>query len=126
MSAIASLRFEYRFPAAPAWRACVCLLLIALVLYNPFAAANTSSGSLSYDNLARHRASIGSGELDPFSPVSNADLEVPANAAVILPGDEPAPCAQENRAGTNRQEERVAPLEPALLAGFWFRPPPAL
>ena len=106
----------------PSWRVCVCLLLIALVVYNPFVALSGSSGKLCYENLARNRASVGASELQHFSPVSAPDFQMQWD--IQLPGAEPQRCAQETRAPQNGYE--VAPPEPELLAAVWFRPPPSL
>jgi hypothetical protein len=107
----------------PGWQVCLCVFLIALVVYNPFAALNGSpSGCLSYEQHARNRSSIGAGELQHFSPVS--DPEVPINTDVELRGTEPVRCVQENWPGPDQL--KVIPSEPALLTGVWFRPPPSL
>ena len=51
------------------WQLCVSLLLIALLLYNPFLALASHSDGLTYQALARHRATVGASELDHFTPV---------------------------------------------------------
>jgi hypothetical protein len=101
----------------PEWRVCLCLLVIVLVVYNPFAALNGSSDHLSYDELARNRASIGSSELQHFSPVSSPDSQVELHIDML--SAEPRSCAQES-------QQELIPAEPELLAGAWFRPPPSL
>ena len=58
----------------PRWQVCLSVLLILLVVYNPFSALGGYSGSVSYDELARNRATIGSSELQHFSPVSDPGL----------------------------------------------------
>ena len=40
-----------------------CVLLVLLILYNPFAALTTSYGSFSVHGQARHRATVGASEL---------------------------------------------------------------
>jgi hypothetical protein len=111
-----------RRPAVHLWRVCVCLLLVALVVYNPFTALDGSSGRLSYENLARNRASIGSGELQHFSPVSDPDA--PFDLDVDSRDAEPVIDVRETQ--LDRTQQETIPSEPALLAGFWFRPPPSL
>jgi hypothetical protein len=106
----------------PSWQVCLCVLLVALVIYNPFTALNGSSNCLSYDQLARNRSSIGAGELQHFSPVSNP--EVQSATDVELRGAEPVQCVQGKRRGPD--QSTIAPSEPALLTGVWFRPPPSL
>jgi hypothetical protein len=103
------------------WQVCVCLLLIALVVYNPFGALTGSSGRLSYENLARNRASVGSGELQHFSPVSNPDVH--SDLDVDSRDAEPVMCRRE--AQLDRTQREAIPSEPAPLAGVWFRPPPS-
>lgn len=106
----------------PSRRVCFCVLLIALVVYNPFALLNGSSDHLSYDKLASNRASIGAGELQHFSPVkcpdSHIELYVDALSA------EPRRAEQESQ--PRRDQQALIPAEPELLAGVWFRPPPLL
>lgn len=104
----------------PSWRICVCLALIALVLYNPFAGLHGNSGCLCYEKLASNRATAGSAELQHFSPVSGPSL--PANFDVHVLGAEPVTSDQEPQPGRDQRE--MIPSEPELLAGVWFRPPP--
>ncbi|HYA64699.1 MAG TPA: hypothetical protein VED66_15955 [Candidatus Sulfotelmatobacter sp.] len=113
-----------RGPWQPTWRVCVSVLLIALVLYNPFAALNGSSGHLSYEKLARYRATIGAGELQHFSPVSNPHGQADLDADVDVIGTDPTGPIPESQAEKG-QRELLLP-EQALLTGVWFRPPPSL
>ena len=119
MSSHLSLRLRVGLPHG---RVCLCLLLIALVVYNPFAALSRSSDHLSYDKLASNRASIGASELQHFSPVSSPDSQI--ELAVDLLTVEPKGCAQESQ--LRRDQQVLIPVEPELLAGVWFRPPPSL
>jgi hypothetical protein len=102
------------------WRACICLLLIGLIVYNPFVALSGSSGNLSYEKPARNRATIGSSEMQLFSPVltptSQPDLDVEVKGA------EPAAAVQESLPGVDQRE--VIFLQPEVFANLWFRPPP--
>jgi len=113
-----------RGPWQPAWRVCLSVLLIALVLYNPFSALNGSSGHLSYEKLARYRATVGSGELQHFSPVSKAYGQADLDAEVDVIDTDPAGRTPAYQAERDR-EELLLP-EQALLTGVWFRPPPSL
>jgi hypothetical protein len=115
-----SLRLMTRI-ALPPLRVCVSALLVLLVIYNPFAVLHGSSSSLSYETLARNRASIGASELQHFSPVSNPQLQ--PDVQVHLRGVEPAPCVEEQEPSGDQRE--VIAWEPQLLAGVWFRPPPS-
>lgn len=119
MSPHLSLRLR---PGLPEWRVCLCVLLIALVVYNPFSALNGSPNRLSYDKLASNRGSIGSSELQHFSPVPSPDTQIELD--VDLLSAEPATCVQESQ--SRRDQQELIPAEPELLAGVWFRPPPSL
>jgi hypothetical protein len=102
----------------------VCLLLVALCLYNPFQAAAPSSDSLNIRHSASNRATVGASELQHFSPtdvrkvfsVSLAVLfgwfelpvSLPLNSAVdVCDAHQPYSCQ-------------------FLSSDFWFRPPPAI
>lgn len=100
-------------------RAGICVLLLGLLLYNPFA-ATSASGGLGYQALARHRATVGASEMQHFAPVqvenNRANLGVTARI-----GELPAP--RENRVSLYSVPEHL----PLLLGGktsHWFRPPP--
>ena len=103
----------------PRWPARVCVLLIGLLLYNPFAALTTASDGLSYQALARHRASVGASEMQHFAPVK-AETGQPDVTVAAPKADLPAP----------REEARLESGGvhlPLLLEGMttvWFRPPP--
>jgi len=103
-------------------RVCICVLLIGLVLYNPFVALGKTSASLSYDRLARNRATVGSAELQNFSPAPDPNMQ-PPDVHADVPQIEPAVILQAHEPGMEPQE--VLPAEPELLAGVWFRPPPS-
>lgn len=104
----------------PRWQVCICVLLIGLVVYNPFVAVSGSSCNLSYEKLARNRATIGSSELQQFSPVLNPTVQ--PDLDVEVEGAELAARAQESRPGIVQRE--VTFLQPELFANLWFRPPP--
>jgi hypothetical protein len=104
----------------PHWQVCLCVLLIALVVYNPFAALSGSPSHLSYETPARHRASVGSSELQHFSPVPNPGMQ--GDLDVVSLGAEILPCKQETPCVRDRQVEIAA--EP-MLTGVWSRPPPS-
>src|SRR5260370_8853935 len=64
-------------------RVWICVLLGALLLYNPFAALYFSHGPVEVHTLQRNRASVGASELQHFSPVQEdiqqADLNLESN-----------------------------------------------
>jgi hypothetical protein len=101
----------------------VCLLLVALCLYNPFLTATPSSDFLNIRHSASNRATVGASELQHFSPtdgrkvfsVSFAVLfdrfefpvSLPINSAIDVCTHQPYTCQ-------------------FLSSDFWFRPPPAV
>ena len=58
-----------RGDACTVWRGCVCLVLIASILYNPFFALKIQSDGLVYASLASHRSTVGSSEMQHYPPV---------------------------------------------------------
>jgi hypothetical protein len=115
-------RISRRKSQLPGWRICICVLLIGLVIYNPFLALDGTAGDISYEKLARNRATIGSSEMLHFSPVSNPGELSKITLEVIDP--EPAAQVQENQPWLF--ELQVVPLQPEIFASLWFRPPPTL
>jgi hypothetical protein len=111
-----------RKTSVPTWHGCLCILLIGLMLYNPFAGLWGPVDRLSYDKLASNRATIGASELQHFSPVSNPTIQLEWDvdvhrAGLIVP-------VQEEYFVADRQEsllpsaDRFNPLR--------NRPPPSL
>jgi len=115
-----SIRDQKRRTLRPAWHMVLCVLLIGIVLYNPFAGLCHTVNHLSCEKLARNRATVGSTELQHFSPVPNPtelpDTEVDVNKA------ESAEAVGETDRAMIQQD--VIPLRPEFFAGVWFRPPP--
>jgi hypothetical protein len=105
----------------PRWQVCLSVLLILLVVYNPFSALSGYSSGVSYDKLARNRATIGSSELQHFSPVSNSGLHGDQDFALLT--TELLRYGSETERFTDQRE--ALPSQSAKLAGFWFRPPPS-
>jgi hypothetical protein len=102
--------------------AIVCLLLAGLLLYNPFLSAIHSSSGLSVHHLSRNRATVGSGELQPFSPVStgvaaDVQLEEGTGEIIAIAG------GQEILLATDLARDRV--ITPDFSSNLWFRPPPS-
>src|ERR1700740_404123 len=103
----------------PEWGAWVCVLLVGLLLYNPFLAFASASHGRGYQALTRHRASVGASEMQHFAPVqvekAPADVSVAAEISEL-------PEPQEEGLLTSGPEHL-----PLLLEGMtshWFRPPP--
>ena len=105
-----------RRPIGPAW---ICVLLIGLLLYNPFAALTSASDGLAYQALARHRESVGASEMQHFAPVK-AETGQPDLTVRMQNGERPAP-----REEARLQSEPVhLPLLLEGMTSLWFRPPP--
>jgi len=102
------------------WRASICALLIGLVVYNPFAALTSASNGLAYQALARHRASVGASEMQPFAPVK-ADTAQPDVTVATEKGELPATRGEEARLECGRVH---LPLLLEGMTSLWFRPPP--
>ena len=104
----------------PLWRVAICALLIGLVVYNPFAALTSASNGLAYQALARHRASVGASEMQPFAPVK-ADTAQPDVTVATEKGELPATRGEEARLECGRVH---LPLLLEGMTSLWFRPPP--
>jgi hypothetical protein len=107
----------------PTWQVALCLLLAALVVYNPYLSATDSSAGVCLRHSASFRATLGASELQHFTPEgSGAALAATATLALAHFLQFRLPESRERHTGVS---ERVAPPEQALPASLWFRPPPA-
>jgi hypothetical protein len=97
-------------------------VLAGLLLYNPFFFLIHSSSGLSVHHLSRNRATVGSAELQHFSPVSSdvAEGAVPADRTGEIIA---IPRGQEILLATDLTRDRV--ITPDLSSNLWFRPPPS-
>ncbi len=107
---------------APRLRLWICVLLAALILYNPFAALCFSHGPIEVHTLQRNRATVGSSELQHFSPVQDeiqkADLDLEANREELA-----VPAESYVARGFEREVEVP---QSDIVAKVWSRPPPLL
>ena len=98
----------------------VCLLLAALILYNPFAALCYSHGPIEVHTLQRNRATVGASELQHFSPVQDeiqkADIDLEANREELA-----APAGSYVARGFEREVEVP---QSDIVSRVWSRPPP--
>lgn len=103
------------------WQLCLSLLLIALLLYNPFLALMGHSDGLTYQALARHRATVGASELDHFTPVQgdNAQLEAIVEEIFVRL------TVEKKELPTPILQDPALPQPVELIVSVWFRPPPA-
>src|SRR5277367_5756574 len=102
-------------------QALLCLLLLGLLLFNPFATASSESTDLAYRTLPRHRATIGASEMEHFSPIQK-ELASPDLVQTVEVNDVKLTPAVSVGRVILREE---LPLRPALVAVVWFRPPPS-
>ena len=93
------------------------------MLYNPFAGLLGVNDGLSYDHLARNRATVGASELQHFSPVSSSeasqvelDLDIPASGILQF--------VREELSRTELQE--IFPPQTKYFTELWNKPPPSL
>jgi hypothetical protein len=103
-------------------RAAVCLVLIALLLYNPFFTILSSSQDLSVKHPLSYRATVAGSELrrctmepaDPLIPELTAAI---LHAAILL-----APTYQ---VAFVQPSDTAGLLSQASCDNIWFRPPPS-
>jgi hypothetical protein len=105
----------------PLWGVCARLLLVGLLLYNPFLALATHSDGLTYQALARHRATVGASELQPIAQVQEQSALPDIIVAEIFTG-----LVQVNEfpATTPQQPKLLQRME--QVPEICFRPPPQL
>jgi hypothetical protein len=103
----------------------MCLVLVALMLYNPFIGLWGSNDGVCYDRLARNRATVGASELQHFSPVSGisgnttqTELDIDVSAMGLVP----MVCEELSR--TDLLE--VIPRQAEFFTQYWNKPPPTL
>ncbi|HKD52445.1 MAG TPA: hypothetical protein VKB90_16680 [Candidatus Acidoferrum sp.] len=99
----------------------VCLILAALLLYNPFFAVPHSGSGLEIGHRASHRATVGASELQHFSPIDGwgALPAMDAGAAVVvLPLTELSTQLFLTLLPSPRFSQQF------FGPGLWFRPPP--
>jgi|SRR5579864_5249782 len=101
----------------------VCLLLAFLFLYNPYLSAHCSGEGLNVQHPASHRATVGSSEMEQFSPRGSQDADVFVafffvDVLSFLPDIG-------SHSFTFPGSELILPPQ-LLCASLWFRPPPAL
>ncbi len=104
------------------WRVWFCVLLAALILYNPFIALHCTHTSSGVHTPQRNRATVGASELDHFSPVkddyqqSHVNLEENREEVTVPAGSYVA-------RGFEREYDVPQPDSDLRV---WSRPPPTL
>src|ERR1700757_4037601 len=98
----------------------ICVLLTALLLYNPFAALYYSHDTIEVHTLQRNRASVGASELQHFSPVQDdtpqADLNLESSRDEVA-----VPAGSYVARGFEREAEVP---QSDIVSKVWSRPPP--
>jgi hypothetical protein len=98
----------------------VCVLMAALILYNPFAALCHSHSTFEVHTLQRNRATVGASELQHFSPIQDdtkqADLNLEASREEVT-----VPAGSYVARGF---EPEVEVSQSDIVSRVWSRPPP--
>jgi hypothetical protein len=102
------------------WQIGLSLLLIGLVLYNPFLGFINCSDGLTYQALARNRATVGASEMQHFAPMQgeNAQLEATVERICV------ELVVEKKEFPSHAFEVESLPQRPELTTSVWFRPPP--
>jgi len=115
------------FSSQTAWssqtvRLLACLVLVFSFLFNPYAMARITNDGLDVAHPASHRATVGSSELEKYSPLDGQDghwvavvalAEATSFSQIALPFFPVPPGAE------------LIATHPLFCASLWFRPPPA-
>jgi hypothetical protein len=102
-------------------RAGVCFFLVILLLSNPFLTLLRAPGDASVRHPASHRATIGSSELQHFSPVTG---EAAPDLSVAREDSERIPTQAARPVRNTFDNQELLPVAPEFSASLWFRPPP--
>ena len=105
------------------WQMALCLLLVALVLYNPYLAAPESSANICFRHAPSNRATVGASELQHFKSANSRSVLGSSAVAVFQYFGDPATRASQSH---EYASEAVSFLVQLLSASLWFRPPPSI
>jgi hypothetical protein len=108
----------------PGVRALLCLLLAGLFLYNPFLGMAHTSGDPSVCHPARHRATVGAGELEHFAQPNG--IAIPSPDVYLAPASIDILPAVTARGHSNVVYAIVVSPQAGFSSSLWFRPPPAV
>src|ERR1700737_3721960 len=101
----------------------VCLALALLFLYNPYLAVTPSFSGLNVHHSLSYRATVGSSELQHFSPTDARKILALSVASVLYWLDSPAIPIVRRRTEVSPHPACVFEV---VCSDLWFRPPPAL
>ncbi|HME13134.1 MAG TPA: hypothetical protein VKF79_09755 [Candidatus Acidoferrum sp.] len=107
----------------PKWQIALCLLLIALVVYNPYLVAPELSGDTCFRHAPSNRATVGASELQHFTPADGRSFLATATVAILGHLGRLAPPAYQSRRWARETVSSPIVMQSASL---WFRPPPAV
>jgi hypothetical protein len=99
---------------------CISVLLIGLVLYNPFLALANHSDGLTYQASARHRATVGASEMQHYTPVRGENAQLGITVEQVFT----ELVVENNESPSHTFQEATLPQRLELTASVWFRPPP--
>jgi hypothetical protein len=102
-------------------RGLFCLALAIFLLSNPFLILLRAPGDTSVRHPVSNRATIGSSELQHFSPVSGQDAP---DASAVQANTERLPVRSERPVRPERNDQELLTTAPEFSASLWFRPPP--
>jgi hypothetical protein len=106
----------------PWWQIFTCVLLAGLFLYNPFLAAHQSHGANAVCHPPSHRATVGSSEMEKFTPQGFVAAVLPDMNAVLVLLLQVAASDSLSRHYVDAQVE--ASPQTGFSSSLWFRPPP--
>ncbi len=107
----------------PRWQVCLCLLLVALILYNPFLAGADSVAGLSVRHAASNRATVGASELQHFTPAEKGTGLPSGDALLLFALLTPSLYLYGQRMWISPVSVHPAAAQ-HLAPSLWFRPPP--
>jgi hypothetical protein len=102
-------------------RGLFCLALALFLLSNPFLILLRAPGDPSVRHPVSNRATIGSSELQHFSPVFGQDAP---DTSSTQAKPERLPVRSERPVRTERNDQEFLTAAPEFSASLWFRPPP--
>jgi len=110
-----------RLDGEPRLRTAVCLVLVALLLYNPFFTILGSSRDVSVQHPLSYRATVAGTELQRGIVETGNPLSVVLDAAILLVSSlfPPAP-----KLVFVQRSEPAGAMSQARCDSIWFRPPP--
>ena len=106
----------------PWWQIFTCVLLAGLFLYNPFLAAHQSHGANAVCHPPSHRATVGSSEMEKFTPQDFLAAVLPGMNALQVLLLQVAASDSLSRHYVDAQVE--ASPQTGFSSSLWFRPPP--